>query len=758
MPTFKRMNALQAVLVRLKAGARSPLSPYFLTLVIMLVLLAVSFAASYRIATDELKESALEVDRAAFRQAVSAAETVVSLADTILLNVLKSRRMRGFATGRFSTPAERRLLTRELQGYMRSVSSTMPGIVRIAVVPESGAFVATDQTYYPRDEFWDPPGIDMAETAPVRGRFEGPRPVSTGTLEQSWHGRVVTIARGYPVGVAPNLSLGGAMLYLDASRIERVFADLERRVGIAVRIDGGSPGGGVDEPAAGGDAEAVWHSEPIVGSRSGWTYTGYGLVDPFREARVFRRLFTFVAVVLMLVAVVAITILERATRRPLESAIKHIADRVYRVRSDNPDGGGGPSLADVEREVRSIVDEAERLQSQVEVSLPALRWQLLLERLLSPSGSSADDLASAVGLDLPGPYFTVVLFARASDDPGDVNRVGSAVLERAVSTALRDTGPVEAVRLMDSTIAAIVSTGGAFPEAQADAWPEMAASIDASVVVAVGRTMQGPDAIHRSYATAREALEYRIVSPGRRAYVFGRLPVEAGERLPGGVEDALRDLPPLLRQESESRLAGWLDDYMETVKRDARTPALVKHAMVRLVLLLGEEVGRVRRSSGLDVDAAVHHIWSSTSLDEVTGIAVASARIAHEEIVASRLGAQRERRLGADVAAYVDAHVTEADLSLTRVAEAFRVSASHISRVFRAEVGRTFQEHVVHRRVSAARRMLVEADRPVVEIAASVGYGDVHSLIRAFKKSYGITPNEFRRQAVQADVSAAETG
>ncbi len=749
------MHMLQAALVRLRAGYRSRFSPYILTLVLMLVLLTGSFVASYRIATVELEAVALEVDRAAFREAVKAAETVVSLADTVLLSVLKSRRMRDFATGRFSSAAERRLLTRELQVYMRRLSSSMPGIVRMAVIPESGEFVATDQTYYARDEYWDPAGIDMAETAPVRGRFESPRTVSTGILDRSWQGRVVTIARGYPVGVAPNLALGGAIIYLDAQLIERVFAELEQRIGVTVRIHDVAWPGDLALPADIEAREVLWRSQPLVGLRSGWTYVGYGLADPLREARVFRRLFSSVAIVLMIVAVVAITVLERATRRPLESAIKHIADRVHRVRRDTEAGGGGPSLADVEREVRSIVDEAERLQSQVEVSLPALRWQLLLERLLSPSGSVDDDLASAVGLDLPGPYFTVVLFTPASDDREDISRVRSAVLERSASKALREVGSVETVRLMDSTVAAIVSTEEGFPEEHADTWPATVASVDSSVVVAVGLTATGADAVHRSYSTAREALEYRIVAPGRRAYVFGRLPVEPTERLPGGIDDALRDLPPLLRQKSSSRLSGWLDDYLETVKRDARTPALVKHAVVRLVLVCRDEVDRVRPSSALDLEEAVHGIWNSTSLDEVTRIAVALANAAHDEIVSSRSGGPRVGGLGADVAAYVDAHVTESDLSLARVADVFRVSTSHISRVFRAEMGRTFQEYVVHRRVSTARRMLVEDDRPVVDVAASVGYGDVHSLIRAFKKSYGVTPSEFRRQAVQVDLSAA---
>ena len=46
-----------------------------------------------------------------------------------------------------------------------------------------------------------------------------------------------------------------------------------------------------------------------------------------------------------------------------------------------------------------------------------------------------------------------------------------------------------------------------------------------------------------------------------------------------------------------------------------------------------------------------------------------------------------------------------------------------------------------------ARAMLKESNKTVESIAASVGYENVEHFNRLFKKSYGMTPVQFRRES-----------
>ncbi len=58
----------------------------------------------------------------------------------------------------------------------------------------------------------------------------------------------------------------------------------------------------------------------------------------------------------------------------------------------------------------------------------------------------------------------------------------------------------------------------------------------------------------------------------------------------------------------------------------------------------------------------------------------------------------------------------------------------------------TFQEVVRKERMKKARTLLRETDQTIETVAAEVGYENVEHFNRLFKKNYGITPVQYRRQ------------
>ena len=59
----------------------------------------------------------------------------------------------------------------------------------------------------------------------------------------------------------------------------------------------------------------------------------------------------------------------------------------------------------------------------------------------------------------------------------------------------------------------------------------------------------------------------------------------------------------------------------------------------------------------------------------------------------------------------------------------------------------TFQEVVKEERMKKARTLLRETNQTVETIAAEVGYENVEHFNRLFKKSYGMTPIQYRKQS-----------
>ncbi len=103
----------------------------------------------------------------------------------------------------------------------------------------------------------------------------------------------------------------------------------------------------------------------------------------------------------------------------------------------------------------------------------------------------------------------------------------------------------------------------------------------------------------------------------------------------------------------------------------------------------------------------------------------------------------REERI-VDIMRYVQNHYK--DVTLERLSENFHLSSPYLSKYIKEHTGATFQEAVKKARMKKARAMLKETNQTVESIAASVGYETVEHFNRLFKKTYGMTPVQFRRE------------
>ncbi|WP_276892003.1 2-isopropylmalate synthase [Eisenbergiella massiliensis] len=103
----------------------------------------------------------------------------------------------------------------------------------------------------------------------------------------------------------------------------------------------------------------------------------------------------------------------------------------------------------------------------------------------------------------------------------------------------------------------------------------------------------------------------------------------------------------------------------------------------------------------------------------------------------------REERI-VDIIKYINGHYSE--VTLENLAENFNLSRPYISKYIKSRTGMNFQDVVREARMRKARALLKESGQTVESIAADVGYESVEHFNRLFKKSYGVTPVQFRMQ------------
>ena len=94
---------------------------------------------------------------------------------------------------------------------------------------------------------------------------------------------------------------------------------------------------------------------------------------------------------------------------------------------------------------------------------------------------------------------------------------------------------------------------------------------------------------------------------------------------------------------------------------------------------------------------------------------------------------------------YMNEHLFDSDLSLGYMAENLGFNSSYLSGIIKQLYGIPFQEYVTLKRMEQAKILCLSTDMKNYEIAEEIGYEDVNYFTNRFKKTFGITPKQFKQ-------------
>lgn len=84
--------------------------------------------------------------------------------------------------------------------------------------------------------------------------------------------------------------------------------------------------------------------------------------------------------------------------------------------------------------------------------------------------------------------------------------------------------------------------------------------------------------------------------------------------------------------------------------------------------------------------------------------------------------------------------------SLDEICEELRVTKYYISHVFKKYMGMPPMQYITAKKIDYAKKLLQETDLSATEIGEKCGYSDHAMFFKAFKRTEGITPIEFRKE------------
>lgn len=108
---------------------------------------------------------------------------------------------------------------------------------------------------------------------------------------------------------------------------------------------------------------------------------------------------------------------------------------------------------------------------------------------------------------------------------------------------------------------------------------------------------------------------------------------------------------------------------------------------------------------------------------------------------------QEERPIHA-ITRYLQEHLAQ-DVSLNVLAEEFHLNPQYISQLFKSEIGVNFLAYLTNIRMEQAKKLLLTTPLSIAEVSEQSGYADYRVFTKAFKKSEGITPSQYRRDFLE---------
>jgi AraC-like DNA-binding protein len=95
----------------------------------------------------------------------------------------------------------------------------------------------------------------------------------------------------------------------------------------------------------------------------------------------------------------------------------------------------------------------------------------------------------------------------------------------------------------------------------------------------------------------------------------------------------------------------------------------------------------------------------------------------------------------AKIKRHVDEHYAE-PFTLTQAAEIAALEKTYFSKVFKEKVGISFVDWLGRERIKRAVLMLMDHDHRIADLAFAVGFADLRTFERAFKKCVGVTARQ----------------
>jgi two-component system response regulator YesN len=496
-------------------------------------------------------------------------------------------------------------------------------------------------------------------------------------------------------------------------------------------------------------------------------YTGWNIVRVVPEAQFMKPLYAIrnglliLAIVLFVVATASAAMVGRWIFKPVNRFIQVMTRHLTIHSKEASTRKYTDEFQYFESTVQHILQDREDLHKQVIESKPLIKWQLLTELLSEKRKNFAvlQPYMDMLGISLYPDHFIVMSIEfdnkHEISSPRDLQLYAYALCNVAEELMNAESRGI-AVELSIGKCAVIMSFGDGDESerlmmravAVADLMKDFVQEyFNRTITIGIGDIVETVNDIHRSYKQSIEALRYKLVMGSNSIITKEDVFSEQSPqfyRLFAMTDGIVASVKASDADKMKLQVHRWFDSFTEHVV----PPEMIMQLIVQCLMKAATAAVEI----GIDPEGIfpeqymVEMLNQYEQLHHLEAFTIQSLTSFIERIREKRNNRERNDVID-NVMVYIQKHYMRSDLSLNLLASEFHLSVSHLSKLFKEQKECNFIDYLMETRMNKAKQLLKDTEEKIRDIAECVGYTNVNSFVRIFKKITGFTPTEFRERS-----------
>lgn len=521
-------------------------------------------------------------------------------------------------------------------------------------------------------------------------------------------------------------------------------------------------------PATNGDSELFYMQSAVSDLK-------YVLVIPsgiYWEKAEYVRNFTYVSILISLIGAGVLTwFFMRRNYSPIQRLVQSLSDK--HSAEERTDGN---ELSFIQRVISDTRSEKDQIELQWQSHQYVLRSNMLNRLLKGKIDTliSYEEAFKSFDMQLVSNEFAVILFAVENNEKLSSNLPGMDLTERRKLIQFIITNVVEElvghrhhagyVAEVDDMMVCLVNfTENEAAERKEDlSWIAAEAQrfllrFHMDLTISIGGIHATLFGVAQAYREALDAMEYKMVRGKSEIITYDEIRIDSADKLQLGyyyplqVEQQIINLIKIGDYESASA------SMSEIMERNFNKPLVsltlarclifnLVGTMVKAINELGDGDSRLLGDNPLWMDSIIACDTILEMQQELLALlkevcAHAAAKMGSNS---SKERAETLRELIANVIRHIEDHYQDANLNVNTIGERFELKGSYVSKLFKDGTGEGLLDYITKFRIQQAKRMIGYKQDSISDIAKSVGYNEVATFIRVFKKYEGITPGKYK--------------